>query len=275
MRISKLFTLVIAFMVLIVVEPFLATVQNRDLMSGYPALVGGFILFVAVLIGWRLYTISARAKAQRNLENEKNVGEKNNHDELNENQYIYQEPLHQLDHQPVRIFNKKGHPSAILDIRFKNNWEKLTSVTGFMDYSNILIKLADGEDIVYFQTMPIRKSLRRYKWKVFLNREEHAILEMETGMKNLKRGLSFKCFYHVEGKTYVLETSKFGTKTLIYLKGKEGNPVFHSERSFIGMGKKGRDESRGRKHLIDDVKDPYISFIEKVGVYQQIITRIK
>lgn len=214
-----------------------------------------------------------KKKGTEKSENQANVGEDIN--QLGENQYAYQEPLQQIDQHPVRIFNQEGESTAVFEVCFRNKYEKFMTISRFMDYGNILIKTQDEKEEIYFQTMSIRKSFRTYKWEVFFNGEYHAILEMESGMKNLKRGLEFKCFYHVQGKTYVLKTSKFGTYTSIHLKGEGNSPVLHCERSFIGIGKKGRDENIGRRHLLHDLKDEELSLVEKAVIYQQVISRIE
>ncbi|QDI90928.1 hypothetical protein EPH95_06830 [Salicibibacter halophilus] len=272
MNVARILALAVLFIAFIIVEPILANVQDRELMDSYPALFGAVIVLLFVLVIWRIYTLRSRKKAQENFKNEINVGEDIN--QLGEDQYAYQEPLQQFDQHPVRIFNKDGEPTAVFEVRFRNKYEKFMTVTGFMDYSNILMKTQDGNEEIYLQTVPVRESLRQ-KWKVFLNGKEHATLKMEPGYKTLKRGLEFKCYYENGGEMYILNTMRFGTKTTLYLKGEENNPVLHCERSFIGMGKKGKDESRGRKHHLHDVKNSELSLIEKAGVYQQIISRIK
>ncbi|KMK75857.1 hypothetical protein [Alkalihalobacillus pseudalcaliphilus] len=269
---SRMLAILLASIVFIIAEPIRASIQNEPLSDIYLTVVA--ILGVVVIgTGVRFYfKMRSRKQAIERAKGE-NQFEKLATETLDEGEYAYQEPFWMIHNHPVQIFNENKQAVASFQFRFKNSFEKWVSLLGFIDYRNVEVKDHITGDTIYFEHIPMRQSLWRDRWIVYKNNEEHAKFETaKISRKQLENQMLF-LYQPQGGPQYEVISPRLSRETEIKEEN-DGPVILMANRTFLGIKGKGKEGNRGRKHELDDRMPGQLSFIEKVGMYQQAIVKV-
>lgn len=249
-----------------VVEPLRALFTAHELSENYVINVGLCVVLLVVLALYILYMVRSRRKAQENVSSLS----QQDLSPLSGQDYYYQEPMQQFDQHPVRIVNHAGHHAAVFDVRYKNAWEKWMTVLGLFDYSNI--ELTTNDTVVYYEQLPLQKALKRPKWNVFVNQQHRGLLEMAPLSKaGLKKQAVF--YYDVRDHRYIIQSPRINPHT--FIQNDQEQTLMQGERTMLDVGNKGNDGARGKKHHVITTDTGDLSTAEKLGLYQQIMMKMK
>ncbi|MFB4211481.1 hypothetical protein ACE1TH_06125 [Shouchella sp. JSM 1781072] len=269
----RMLAIFIAAILFIVAEPIRSFIQNEPLSDIYLtviSLLGVIIVITAISFYFRS---RSRKQALERAHKEDQL-EQLTTETLNQGEYAYQEPYWMMHNHPVQIYNGSKQAIASFQFRFRNRYEKWVSLLGFIDYRNVEVKDHVSGDIVYFEHIPMRKSLWRDKWIVYKNNNKHGSFEVaKLSRKQLENQLLFS-YKPEDGTQYEVISPRLSRETKVK-EINDGPVILMANRTLLEIKGKGREGNRGRKHELDDQLPERLSFIEKVGIYQQAIVKVE
>ncbi|EZH65834.1 hypothetical protein DH09_13440 [Bacillaceae bacterium JMAK1] len=267
MNSSRGFGIMLAFFLIILIEPIRVMITGNQVMDSYWFILFGFLVILAIV--FLRFTVQA-VRRNRARSRHQELDTLSTTIELT-GDFQYQEPIDMMHDHPVQVYDAAGNPVATYKYRFRNTLEKWFSLSGFMDFRNIEVTSHHNDDIVLFQAHPLHKNFWRPKWNVYLNGEERGLFEVAPlSMKQIQKEMVFD--YRVDNKKYQLISPRLSTDSKIK---SNKTTLMEINRTFFSMTSKGDDGERGRKHELTVVNDDELSFLEKIGLYQQSMTRTR
>ncbi|MFB4162042.1 hypothetical protein ACE1TF_19390 [Geomicrobium sp. JSM 1781026] len=261
------FGIMLAFVIIIFIEPVRVWITGDPINESYWYILLGFgFLLAIVIIRFIIQAVRRNRARERNEELDGMPPPADNSGDLR-----YQEPIDMMHDHPVQIYNASGERVATYKYTFRTAFEKWSSLSGFMDFRDIEIKDTDTGDVLLFQARPLYKNFFRPKWDVYLNGEKHGFFEVaRMSIKQVQKEMLFN--YHTHGQKYQVVSPRLSTSSTITT---EHATLMEIERTVFGLTSKGEDGNRGRKHEIKIENDDELRFIEKIGMYQQSMTRVR